>query len=224
MDTPVAEPENFAPSRRNRRDAIIEHALDMFAEAGFEQTTMADVAADMNIGAPALYYYFSSKRTLLFACLEKTMEELNTTLERVVAQAKDDTADPVETLRRIVEAQVRAEISGAERMLFVNGYLYGAARNTVGFEAGEIETLRRLQRTTVALYRQSVEAGISARLLSVDDATTAAFAVLGMVQYVSSWYRPDRGAMDIDTLARRQSRLALQALGCRVAIGSDDVN
>lgn len=49
--------------------------MQLFAERGFEQVTMADIAAAVNIKAPSLYKHFSGKQeiydTILSECLER---------------------------------------------------------------------------------------------------------------------------------------------------------
>ncbi|MGZ4271845.1 MAG: TetR/AcrR family transcriptional regulator, partial [Solirubrobacteraceae bacterium] len=50
-----------APSSRNKREAILEVATDLFGREGYEHSKWADVAAAVGIGSTALYHYFESK-------------------------------------------------------------------------------------------------------------------------------------------------------------------
>jgi len=50
--------------RANRRDQILDAALDCFAAQGFQATTMADIIAASGLSAGAIYGYFTGKREL----------------------------------------------------------------------------------------------------------------------------------------------------------------
>jgi AcrR family transcriptional regulator len=61
------------------RDQIIEAALHLFATKGFAQTGMDEIAKEVGITKPAVYYYFDSKDTLfkeLLAGVEKMHNDL----------------------------------------------------------------------------------------------------------------------------------------------------
>lgn len=58
-----------------RKDNIIDSALRIFAQKGYADTTMTDIAKKAGVSTPALYEYFKTKEDLLFAIPEKFMEE-----------------------------------------------------------------------------------------------------------------------------------------------------
>jgi len=58
-----------------RKDNIIDSALQVFAQKGYADTTMTDIAKKAGVSTPALYEYFKTKEDLLFAIPEKFMEE-----------------------------------------------------------------------------------------------------------------------------------------------------
>ncbi|MBN1365695.1 MAG: TetR/AcrR family transcriptional regulator [Syntrophaceae bacterium] len=58
-----------------RKDNIIDSALQVFAEKGYADATMTDIAKKAGVSTPALYEYFKTKEDLLFAIPEKFMEE-----------------------------------------------------------------------------------------------------------------------------------------------------
>ena len=67
--------------RQERRDAIIDAAMELFQSHGYEQTTMEDIAACADISAPTLYRYFPRKTELLIALFWKERERLAGALE-----------------------------------------------------------------------------------------------------------------------------------------------
>jgi len=48
------------------RDAIIEAALDLFAEQGFDRVTVADIARRAEVGRTTFFRYFRDKQEVLF--------------------------------------------------------------------------------------------------------------------------------------------------------------
>jgi AcrR family transcriptional regulator len=67
----VEEPR--APSVRGaqRRQAIVEAALDVFSRRGFRHGSLAEVAEQVGLGAPAILYHFGSKENLLVEVLRE---------------------------------------------------------------------------------------------------------------------------------------------------------
>ncbi|GAB4586458.1 TetR/AcrR family transcriptional regulator [Nocardia sp. IFM 10818] len=52
--------------RERTRRALLEAAVDMFEERGYEATTVADIAATAEVGTRTFFNYFASKEELLF--------------------------------------------------------------------------------------------------------------------------------------------------------------
>ena len=64
-------------SFEERRDL----ALALFAEKGFGQVSMRELAAHVGLTAGSLYHHFPSKQDLLYDLIEELYEELQATLE-----------------------------------------------------------------------------------------------------------------------------------------------
>src|SRR5579871_2286087 len=84
------------PAPGSKRDAILRAAIDVFAERGFFNAQVADVARAAGVAAGTVYLYFKSKDDLLVSIFEKTMRD-------ALAEgraATDGVTDPRERLRR----------------------------------------------------------------------------------------------------------------------------
>jgi len=76
-----------------RRQQILEGALEAFSEKGFGNTTNRDIARSAGIGSPGLiYHYFKDKEALLQAALEQ-----HAPLLQLLAHEKEFQALPPET-------------------------------------------------------------------------------------------------------------------------------
>ena len=57
------------------RRAVLDAARELFAELGFERTTMRAVAARASVDPALIYHYFGDKDGLLFAALQPPVDE-----------------------------------------------------------------------------------------------------------------------------------------------------
>ncbi|CAG8863622.1 hypothetical protein PS627_00560 [Pseudomonas fluorescens] len=62
----------------DRRDK----AMALFAEKGFGQVSMRELASHLGLAAGSLYHHFPSKQALLYDLIEELFEELEATLEQ----------------------------------------------------------------------------------------------------------------------------------------------
>jgi AcrR family transcriptional regulator len=68
-----------------RRQAIVDTALHVFAEGSYRGTTTAEIAREAGISEPILYRHFASKRDLYLAAIEEAWKRLRTTWEEAIA-------------------------------------------------------------------------------------------------------------------------------------------
>ncbi|NYT64718.1 TetR/AcrR family transcriptional regulator [Alcaligenaceae bacterium] len=72
-----------------RRDAIMQIALGMFREIGFEATSMSQIAASVGGSKGTLYNYFASKEELLLAAMLDEAQKSADTFEAALNDASD---------------------------------------------------------------------------------------------------------------------------------------
>ncbi|MDA8315536.1 MAG: TetR/AcrR family transcriptional regulator [Acidimicrobiales bacterium] len=80
-----------SPSRRlsggERRRQLSAVALRLFAERGYESTTMDEIAEAAGVTKPLVYQHFSSKRALYLELVDSVTEELLATISAATAAA-----------------------------------------------------------------------------------------------------------------------------------------
>jgi len=64
------------------RERILEAALAIFRERGFERATMREIAASAGVAVGAAYYYFESKEAIVMAFYGRAQEAMRVELER----------------------------------------------------------------------------------------------------------------------------------------------
>jgi TetR/AcrR family fatty acid metabolism transcriptional regulator len=97
----------------SKRDAILRAAIDVFADRGYFNSQVADVARVAGVAAGTVYLYFRSKDDLLISIFERGMRDAIAQGEALAAEV----ADPVVRLRRF--ARLHLARLGRDRNLAV---------------------------------------------------------------------------------------------------------
>jgi AcrR family transcriptional regulator len=87
----TVQPEAQAKTRKGEqtRAQILETALQLFRERGYEETTMRAIAEAAGVAVGNAYYYFRSKEHLIQAFYERSHEEHLEACVDLLAQEKD---------------------------------------------------------------------------------------------------------------------------------------
>ncbi len=106
----MAEPSE---RRTDKRSLITEAAVEVFAEKGFHQARVSDVARRAGVADGTIYLYFKNKEDLLLSIFEEKMDELLGSLGDML----EGVHDPILRIRlfaRFHFEQVRTNRSAAE--------------------------------------------------------------------------------------------------------------
>ena len=68
--------EQFEEMRKSRRQQIMETALELFAQQGYANCSIAQLAKHTGVSKGLMYNYFESKEALLVAIIEDGMREI----------------------------------------------------------------------------------------------------------------------------------------------------
>lgn len=86
-----------------KRESIIEGAIKRFVHFGINKTTMNEIAEDLSVSKPSLYYYFPDKTSLILGVVEKIFEDYFEALHK--EQKQSDSFE--NTLLSIIEIKHR---------------------------------------------------------------------------------------------------------------------
>ncbi|HEY2640291.1 MAG TPA: helix-turn-helix domain-containing protein [Streptosporangiaceae bacterium] len=95
------------PDRGDTRSRLRQLALEMFAEQGYEKTSLREIAERLGVTKAALYYYFKSKEDIVRSLVEDYMAQI----DDLIAWGKDQHRD----------AATRAEIVSRYLEIVANG-------------------------------------------------------------------------------------------------------
>jgi AcrR family transcriptional regulator len=141
-------------------------ALELFAEQGYEKTSLREVAERLGVTKPALYYHFKSKEDIVHSFTDDYFAEIDTLLDWAKDQPRSD-----ETRREILDRYVSIVLGGSEVFRFLEQNR--ASMQTM--EAGKERVHQRFRDRLDALV--DVLAGAEAPLRDRVRTTTAVLAV-----------------------------------------------
>lgn len=96
--SPRSQEQNDA-IRSRTRESLLKHALEQFAEHGYDGTSVKRIAEAAGLSQGLLYAYFPSKEALLKALFEQSMADVQGTFARAQAEA-----DPSERIAALLTA------------------------------------------------------------------------------------------------------------------------
>lgn len=103
--------ENVTAGRGTKK-AILDAAVRLFVDKGFEQASLREVADAVGITKPSLYYHYSSKLDLLVAVINPLLDELRALADEVDAMPAPDPEGRRAVLRSYIRAMIRNRDAG----------------------------------------------------------------------------------------------------------------
>lgn len=187
--------------RQRRRTEILHAALRAFRRRGYHATTLDDIAEQLGIRKTALYHYFPDKESILYECHRESLAEL----DRILAGARALDGAP-ERLAFVIREHVRVMTDTLEA-------------SPLAFEVTALSPER--QREVIAArdryeraLRRMIQDGIAAGDFRPTNPKTAVFAILGAINWIARWYRPE-GALHASELGREFATHLVGGLSCR---------
>jgi AcrR family transcriptional regulator len=188
------------------RQEILRTAARLFQQQGYDGTSMNDVAAALKLSKGGLYHHFQSKDEILFNLMNHAMD---ITEERVIAPVKA-IMDPEERLRTLIRRHIAVVLSERDReitvMLHENHPLTPALRKRINARKKDYVHFVENLIAKVQTNAQSGRGGSSKRIVTP---RAAAFALLGLINWIYQWYRPD-GSLQEESLVQQYTEIFFQ--------------
>jgi TetR/AcrR family transcriptional regulator len=149
---------------------ILSGAERVFARAGFEGATMAQIAEEAGVPKPNLHYYFGNKRDLYRAVLNRVLHDWLDPIDAIVADA-----EPGAALETYIRGKMALSFERPDASkVFANELLHGAP--VVG------ELLRRDLRDVVLEKSRVIDAWIAAGKMAPIDSIHLFFTLWASTQ------------------------------------------
>jgi TetR/AcrR family transcriptional regulator, cholesterol catabolism regulator len=178
------------------RQEILRTAARLFQQRGYDATSMNDVAAALKLSKGGLYHHFQSKDEILFEIMAHAME---ITEQRVLNPVRT-IADPEERLRALIRLHIEVVLSPRDReitvMLHENHPLPPSLRKRINARKKDyvhfLENLMtEVQKKAQKKVPEKAQTGTQNHSKGRVSPRAAAFALLGMINWIYQWYKPE---------------------------------
>ena len=159
------------------RDAILEAALEVFRENGYERTSVRAIAERAGIPISSLYAHIKGKEELFLELVAPVLERAKLDMAEIVAS---DDAVRDKLRRAIVHAAGAFDANHEELVIYLRDFF-------PILERADPQARREYEQTWIDLIAEGVQEGV----LRADlDPKMTAYGILGMVNWMHQWYRP----------------------------------
>lgn len=182
-------PDSIASTKRPRagrpptlaapRERILEEAARLFAKSGYENSSVADLAAAIGVSKAAIYHYYPTKQDIYDAIIIDVLRGMTAAVSQAVAQAPGHR----ERLRAFMLAHARYfQQHHPQFVTMLVGYS--------GMTITEREDAAHLRDDYERMLRDILAAGMAAGEFRALDVASSGRAVLSTLNWMARWYRP----------------------------------
>jgi AcrR family transcriptional regulator len=194
----------IAPATHERdavtSDRILRAATALFEKRGYHGTPVRALARVLHMEAPSLYYRFPSKQEILFAILDRTLDDLLGGLREAVAAAEG----AEERLRAAVRFHVLFH-ARRRREAFVS---HSELRSLTSANSRRIIAKRDRYEQ---VFRGLLAAGVRLGSFQVPDVKLTTAAILSMCTGVATWFS-ESGRLQPEAIADRYVESILRSV------------
>jgi TetR/AcrR family transcriptional regulator, cholesterol catabolism regulator len=186
--------------KENRLAEVYRAAAQIILRKGYDATSINDIANELGMTKAGLYHYINGKKELLFDIMNFGLDELE---KEVVIPAQSIT-DPVARLRFIIASHARLVTRG-------HGAITLLVDEITALTPVQYRKITHRKRAHFDRLRAVLKTLKSEGVLHDVDTTVATFSLLGMIHWLSRWFKQD-GALTEEEIAEEIVKIALNGL------------
>lgn len=182
------------------RDAILLSAAELFAQQGYSGTSTREIAENVGIRQPSLFYHFKKKEDIFRAIIDEAAAGLLNFLPDFEKRAG------------LASAKLYELISFDVLYLMTEPYGIGQLLALPETRSGEFRQDVAVKRNRVInAYRKLIKRGIDEGEFHAGDINVITHTIFGMGEAIWSWYRPSRNK-SATKIAEQIADLAIRSL------------
>lgn len=164
-----------ALTTEQRKTLFLDAAAKLFNERGIDGTSISDITGVLGLSKAIFYYYWDNKQEIVEEIHNRAVLALHQRLDQIVGQG----LPPGETLRAAIKAHLQTVLA--------NKAVVGVLLKSTPY----CEETRQVRRMYSKRFQQLVEYGMQAGAVRTGDPKLITFAILGLCNSISHWYRPE---------------------------------
>ena len=162
----------------SRREEIIRAAAKTFAAKGYLATTLDEIAKEIGVSKPALYYHIKNKEEILREIIGRIMEPMEE-----VAKVGQSDLPPKERVETMIRMLVKFAVERKEITLI-------ALEQSRMLPKRSQDALRRRQKEVEKVLQDTLKEGKQQGVFAIDDIKMVSFAILAVSNWIYRWYQP----------------------------------
>ncbi|MBP7860260.1 TetR family transcriptional regulator [bacterium] len=187
-----------ADNYEERRQEILDGAASMFAERGFDGTSIATIAQKCGVSKALLYHYYESKEALLFDMLHSHCNLLVQTAERAI---EVDTK-PKDQLDQFVKDLMNLYMDSRDKHIVLLNNLHCLP------DEQQIE-IKKLERRVTEIVKNLLSE--LKPELSEPVKSSLAMYLMGAINWTYTWFKP-HGSVSSDEFAKLATTVFLHGI------------
>ncbi|WP_462421472.1 TetR/AcrR family transcriptional regulator [Salinicoccus sp. Marseille-QA3877] len=157
--------------------SIVDTAAKVFAEKGYRKSTLNDVASQLGVSKPALYYYVKNKYQILWMIFDEIMDHYIESAEEAIKKFET----PEEKLRMLVKSHASAVMNNKS----LNVIFYHEQKELNGEDSKILnERMNTYTKMFVDVYNEGKEKGI----FKDQDGYVTVMGIISMINGIYQWY------------------------------------
>jgi len=169
-----------ASGKGKRASHIYRVAAEIMCHKGYDATSMNDIAEAAGLTKAGIYHYIRGKEELLYEIMMYAMDNVE---QGVIAPAQE-VEDAEGRLRMIVERHTKSVIEGVGAITIV-------LEEMAALTAAHRRAITSRKRAYFEFIRRTLQQLAEEGKLRSVNPTIAAFSLLGIILWISRWYRRD---------------------------------
>lgn len=159
----------------DKKEQIINAAIDLFAQKGFEGTSIRDLAAKADVNVAMVNYYFGSKEKLFEALVEMKAGSSRVMLEGVLHDAKLSSWEKIE---RIIDSYITRLFTNRKFHRLIHQELIMSQRETLQ------QIITDILYPNTLIVKQIIEEGIKKKEFKKVDVELTISSLVGTINQV----------------------------------------
>lgn len=191
------------PGTDAKRERILKVAERLFHEQGYAHTSLSQIARELGVSKPFVYYYFQNKQELFELLSWRPTVACFTALDFPADDRRPAHVKIAQGLERLIRATIEYHPSA-----------FFAYREPQAFRPEFAAAQKKIAHHFYGKLCDLMEQGRREGTLDFNETKITALAACSLPGFLYSWYRPD-GRLPPDEMVRELTSLAWRVIGLR---------
>ena len=179
---------------------IFETSMKLFAEKGYDATSIEEITATVGVAKGTLYYHFSSKEEIFNFLIEEGIKLLQNSID--IKTAKLD--NYIDKLKAVILIEIKIVVKYEDFIKILLSQLYGTEARNIKCQKHIFEYIDKIEKI--------VEAGIEAGQIKKGNSKAIASEIYGLIASSLVYRLKNEKGIDVIKLYREYENTIIEGL------------